>query len=187
MPEQNPNPAPRRRRKPRRPKWVKNKLTYTLWRNWPLIRFVLLCLLLLTILIGLGKCAVSAIGGLFKDDGPGESTPPVSGPADTTPPETTVPPETEPPADELMRRADAMASARRMSSSAGGSVSGGTVVSGGVVSAGPETGGVLSPGPSSLKRPPMALTAHLPRPMRMVSSSRHSRTNRISGQFRQRV
>ena len=109
MPEQNPNPAPRRRRKPRRPKWVKNKLTYTLWRNWPLIRFVLLCLLLLTILIGLGKCAVSAIGGLFKDDGPGESTPPVSGPADTTPPETTVPPETEPPADELMRRADAMA------------------------------------------------------------------------------
>ena len=30
-------PTPRRR-KPRRPKWVTNKFTYTIWRNWPLIR-----------------------------------------------------------------------------------------------------------------------------------------------------
>ena len=110
MSEQNqPNPVRRRRRKPRRPKWVTNRFTYTLWRNWPLIRFVLLCILVLAILFSLGKCAVSAIGGIFQDDGPGESTPAASGPADTNPPETTVPPETEPEPDELMRQADAMA------------------------------------------------------------------------------
>ena len=58
-------PAPRRRRKPRRPKWVKNKFTYQLWRNWPLIRFVLLCLLALIIAISAVSCAAKAIGGLF--------------------------------------------------------------------------------------------------------------------------
>ena len=37
MNEQNqPNPARRRRRKPRRPKWAKNKFLYQIWRNWPL-------------------------------------------------------------------------------------------------------------------------------------------------------
>ena len=110
MNEQNrPNPARRRRRKPRRPKWVKNKLTYTLWRNWPLIRFVILCLLALTLLCSAVSCTVSAIGGLFKGDGSKNDPPAVSGPADTTPPETTVPPETEPEPDELMRQADFLA------------------------------------------------------------------------------
>ena len=97
-------PAPRRRRKPRRPKWVKNKFTYQLWRNWPLIRFVLLCLLALIIAISAVSCAAKAIGGLFTKD-PAETTAPV----DTTPIETTVPPETEPPHDELLRQADFLA------------------------------------------------------------------------------
>ena len=61
---------PRRRRKPRRPKWVTNKITYIIWRNWPLIRFVLICALLLIMLCSMVRCAVGAIGGLFKDDGP---------------------------------------------------------------------------------------------------------------------
>ena len=104
MSEQNqPNPTPRRR-KPRRPKWVKNKFTYQLWRNWPLIRFVLLCILVAAILFGLGKCAVSAIGGLFEKD-PAETTQPLQ----TDPVQTTAPPETEPPADDLLKQADFMA------------------------------------------------------------------------------
>ena len=105
--EQNqttPTPAPRRRRKPRRPKWVKNKFTYQLWRNWPLIRFVLLCLLALIIAISAVSCAAKAIGGLFTKD-PAETTEPL----DTTPVQTTVPPETEPPHDELLRQADFLA------------------------------------------------------------------------------
>lgn len=99
-----PNPTPRRRRKLKRPKWVTNKFTYQLWRNWPMIRFVLLCILVLAMLFGLGKCAVSAVSGLFGGE-PAEST----GPVDTKPIETTAPPETEPPADELLKQADAMA------------------------------------------------------------------------------
>ena len=107
MSEQNQTNPRRRRRGPRRPKWVKNKFTYQLWRNWPLIRFVLICLILLSILFGLVSCAVSAIAGLFQSgDQPGESTPAVSDPIDTTPPETTEP---EPEPDELMRQADALA------------------------------------------------------------------------------
>ena len=97
---QNPNPAPRRRRKPRRPKWVKNKFTYQLWRNWPLIRLALIVLLVLTILISLISCSVKAIRG-----GKSEETTPV----DTKPVETTVPPETEPPHDELLAQADFLA------------------------------------------------------------------------------
>ena len=106
--QRNPNQPQRRRRKPRRPKWVTNKFTYTLWRNWPLIRFVLVCLLLLSLALSLVTCSARAIGKLFKgDDQPGESTPAVSGPAETTvPPETTEP---EPEPDELMRRADELA------------------------------------------------------------------------------
>jgi hypothetical protein len=77
-------PAPRRRRKPRRPKWVKNKFTYQLWRNWPLIRFVLLCLVALSLVIGMAKCTV----GLFKDDGPDETTPDETNPDETNPDET---------------------------------------------------------------------------------------------------
>ena len=42
--QNQPTPTVRRRRKPKRPKWVKNKFTYQLWRNWPLIRFALLVL-----------------------------------------------------------------------------------------------------------------------------------------------
>ena len=89
--QRNPNQPQRRRRKPRRPKWVTNQFTYTLWRNWPLIRFVLVCLLLLSLALSLVTCSARAIGKLFKgDDQPGESTPAVSGPAETTvPPETT--------------------------------------------------------------------------------------------------
>ena len=102
--EQNPNPAPRRRRKPRRPKWVKNKFTYQLWRNWPLIRFVLLCLVVVAILCGMVKCAVGAVGGLFEKS-PAETTAPV----ETEPPVTTVPPETEPAPDELLQQADRLA------------------------------------------------------------------------------
>ena len=96
--------APRRRKKPRRPKWVKNKFTYQLWRNWPLIRFVLLCLLALMLLVSAVSCAASAIGGLF-DKAPAETTEPV----DTQPIETTVPPETEAASEELLRQADALA------------------------------------------------------------------------------
>ena len=102
--EQNPNPAPRRRRKTRRPKWVKNKFTYQLWRNWPLIRFVLLCLVVVAILCGMVKCAVGAVGGLFEKS-PAETTAPV----ETEPPVTTVPPETEPAPDELLQQADRLA------------------------------------------------------------------------------
>ena len=110
MNEQNrPNPARRRRRKPRRPKWVKNNFTYQLWRNWPLIRFVILCLLALTLLCSAVSCTVSAIGGLFKGDGSKNDPPAVSGPIETTPPESTVPPETEPEPDELLRQADFLA------------------------------------------------------------------------------
>ena len=71
--QMQPNPTPRRRRKLKRPKWVTNKFTYQLWRNWPLIRFVLLCILVAAILFGLGRCAVSAIGGLFEKDCGGAS------------------------------------------------------------------------------------------------------------------
>ena len=91
MNEQNqPNPTRRRRRRPRRPKWANNKFTYQLWRNWPLIRFILICVILLGILCGMISCAVNAIGGLFTKD-PAESQP-----VDTQPIETAVPPETEP-------------------------------------------------------------------------------------------
>ena len=100
---QNPNPAPRRRRKPRRPKWVKNNFTYQLWRNWPLIRLALIALLVLTILISMISCSVKAIGGLLGGK-PEETTP-----VDTKPVETTVPPETEPPHDELLAQADFLA------------------------------------------------------------------------------
>ena len=100
--QNQPNPT-RRRRKPRRPKWVKNKFTYQLWRNWPLIRFVLLCLVALSLVIGMAKCTV----GLFKDDTPDETTPDGTTPVQTTPPETTAPP--EPTDEELLRQADAMA------------------------------------------------------------------------------
>lgn len=104
MNEQNqPNPTRRRRRRPRRPKWANNKFTYQLWRNWPLIRFILICVILLGILCGMISCAVNAIGGLFAKD-PAESQP-----VDTQPIETTVPPETEPQPDELMRQADLLA------------------------------------------------------------------------------
>ena len=102
--EQNQTTPTPRRRKPRKPKWVKNKFTYQLWRNWPLIRFVLLCILVLAILFGVGKCAVSAIGGFFEKD-PAETTEPVQ----TDPIQTTAPPETEPPADELLKQADLLA------------------------------------------------------------------------------
>ena len=102
--QNTPNQPQRRRRRPRRPAWVKNKFTYQLWRNWPMIRFVLLCILVLAILFGLGKCAVSAISGLFSGKDPVESTPGTSEPVQTT-----VPPETEPKPDELLRRADMMA------------------------------------------------------------------------------
>ena len=101
--QMQPNPTPRRRRKPRRPKWVKNKFTYQLWRNWPLIRFALIILLVASILIGTISCSVKAIGGLFSKE-PEETTP-----GDTTPVQTTVPPETEPPADELLAQADLLA------------------------------------------------------------------------------
>ena len=101
------NQTPRRRRKPRRPKWVKNKFTYLIWRNWPLIRFVLICLILLSILLGMVSCAVGAISGLFSSSAqPGESTPAVTDPIDTTPPETTEP---EPEAGELLAQADFLA------------------------------------------------------------------------------
>ena len=69
MSEQNQSPhnvhrradsTPRPRKSPRRPKWVKNKLTYQIWRNWPLIRFVLVCVILLSILCGMVSCAVGA-------------------------------------------------------------------------------------------------------------------------------
>ena len=104
MNEQNqPNPTRRRRRRPRRPKWANNKFTYQLWRNWPLIRFILICVILLGILCGMISCAVNAIGGLFTKD------PVESQPVDTQPIETTVPPETEPQPDELMRQADLLA------------------------------------------------------------------------------
>ncbi len=97
---------PRRRRSGgrRRPKWVTNKLTYNIWRNWPMIRFVLLCLLALAMVLGLGKCAISAVAGLFDGKAPAESTPVESGPVETLPPETT-----EPGADELLRQADFLA------------------------------------------------------------------------------
>ena len=52
--QNTPNQPQRRRRRPRRPAWVKNKFTYQLWRNWPMIRFVLICILVLVILFGLG-------------------------------------------------------------------------------------------------------------------------------------
>ena len=69
MNEQNqPNPTRRRRRRPRRPKWANNKFTYQLWRNWPLIRFILICVILLGILCGMISCAVNAIGGLNKNN-----------------------------------------------------------------------------------------------------------------------
>ena len=92
--QMQPNPTPRRRRKPRRPKWVKNKFTYQLWRNWPLIRFALIILLVASILIGTISCSVKAIGGLFSKE-PAETTP-----GDTTPVQTTVPPETTEPEPE---------------------------------------------------------------------------------------
>ncbi len=78
-------PRPRRRKKKRPPKWVKNKFTYQLWRNWPLIRFVLICLLLLSMLIGMVRCSFKAVASLF-DGKPGtsESTPPAES---TDPPE----------------------------------------------------------------------------------------------------
>ena len=98
--------TPPRRRRKRRPKWVKSKFTYFLWRNWPLIRFSLICILLVAMLFGMVRCAVGAISGLFRDDGPGESKPGISEPVDTTPPET---PEPEVAADELMRQADFLA------------------------------------------------------------------------------
>lgn len=98
--------TPPRRRRKRRPKWVKSKFTYFLWRNWPLIRFSLICILLVAMLFGMVRCAVGAISGLFRDDGPGESKPGISEPVDTTPPETTEP---EVAADELMRQADFLA------------------------------------------------------------------------------
>ena len=105
MSEQQPTQSTPRRRRPRRPKWVKNKFTYQLWRNWPLIRFALICILLLSIAFGMVKCTVGAVSGLFKgDDQPGESTPAASDPIETEPPETT-----EPEPDELMAQADAMA------------------------------------------------------------------------------
>ena len=105
MPEQNrPNP---RRRKPRRPKWVKNKFTYTIWRNWPLIRFVLICMILLSMLFTMVSCAVIAIADFFDGRDPiSESTPGISEPLDTTPPETTVP---EPEAADLLAQADFLA------------------------------------------------------------------------------
>lgn len=95
-----PGPNRRRRRKQRRPKWVTNKLTYTIWRNWPMIRFVLICLVILAIAFGMVRCTVSAVAGFFD---PAEST----GPAESQPPETTVPPEPEP--DELLAQADFLA------------------------------------------------------------------------------
>ena len=98
--------TPPRRRRKRRPKWVKSKFTYFLWRNWPLIRFSLICILLMAMVFGMVRCAVGAISGLFRDDGPGESKPGISEPVDTTPPETTEP---EVAADELMRQADFLA------------------------------------------------------------------------------
>lgn len=98
--------TPPRRRRKRRPKWVKSKFTYFLWRNWPLIRFSLICILLVAMLFGMVRCAVGAISGLFRDDGPVESKPGISEPVDTTPPETTEP---EVAADELMRQADFLA------------------------------------------------------------------------------
>ena len=98
--------TPPRRRRKRRPKWVKSKFTYFLWRNWPLIRFSLICILLVAMLFGMVRCAVGAISGLFRDDGPGESKPGITEPVDTTPPETTEP---EVAADELMRQADFLA------------------------------------------------------------------------------
>ena len=104
MPEQNPNPAPRRRRKPRRPKWVTNKFTYQLWRNWPLIRFVLLCLLALTLLISAVSCSVRAIGGLF-----GGSSAEATKPSAQQSAVSTTPTETEPAADDLLLQADALA------------------------------------------------------------------------------
>jgi len=105
MSEQQPTQSTPRRRRPRRPKWVKNKFTYQLWRNWPLIRFALICILLLSIAFGMVKCTVGAVSGLFdRGDQPGESTPAASDPIETEPPETT-----EPEPDELMAQADAMA------------------------------------------------------------------------------
>ena len=99
-PEQNQTVPTSRRRKPRRPKWVTNNFTYQLWRNWPLIRFVLLCILALALLLSLGRCA---IGGLFGRDPAGTA------PVDPRPIGTTAPPETEPPADELLKQAELMA------------------------------------------------------------------------------
>ncbi len=96
---------PHRRRRRRRPRWVTNRLTYQLWRNWPLIRFVLICILLLAILFGLARCAVSAVSGLFGGKEPAESTPGASDPVQTTAP----PVPTEPSPDELLRKAESMA------------------------------------------------------------------------------
>ena len=99
-PQNQPTPTPRRRRKPRRPKWVKNKFTYQLWRNWPLIRLALIGIVVLSILGSLISCSVKAIFGSKSE----ETTP-----SETNPPQTTAPPETEPPADELLAQADALA------------------------------------------------------------------------------
>ncbi len=96
-----PNQAPRRRRrKPRRPAWAKNPVLYQLWRNWPLIRFLLICILLLVLAIGLVRCTVGAIGGLFE---PAESTAPPE-PSETGEPEPLGPSE-----DALMAEADRLA------------------------------------------------------------------------------
>ena len=97
-PQNQPTPTPRRRRKPRRPKWVKNKFTYQLWRNWPLIRLALIGIVVLSILGSLISCSVKAIFGSKSE----ETTP-----SETNPPQTTAPPETEPPADELLAQAQA--------------------------------------------------------------------------------
>ena len=100
IPTNQPNPTPRRRRKPRRPRWVKNNFTYQLWRNWPLIRLALILLVVLSLLIGTVSCSVKALRSGKSDETTPQGTDPV---------QTTAPPETEPPADELMAQADLMA------------------------------------------------------------------------------
>ena len=94
-------PTPRRR-KPRRPKWVTNKFTYTIWRNWPLIRLILICLLLLSLVFGMVRCTVKTVAKLFDGKSPAQTQP-----VETEPPETTAPSEEQ--VQELIDQADALA------------------------------------------------------------------------------
>ncbi len=107
-PTRQPNPPShrRRRRGPRRPKWANTPFLYSLWRNWPLIRFLLICAVALVLLFGAVRWTVNAVTGLFT---PEETTP---GTSESQPAETTEPSEpTEPPlaGDALVTQANFLA------------------------------------------------------------------------------